>query len=129
LLPLAEVITPNLDEAAALTGLPVRDDKEVQSAARRLHGLGARGVVITGGHRDEAIDLLSLQGRMEEFRSGKIESRSTHGTGCAFSTAIACELANGAALREAVVSAKEYVRRAIERAVVVGRGVGPLKLI
>lgn len=129
LLPLAEVITPNLAEAEALVGSPVHNSKEIRHAASRLNALGARGVVITGGHRDQAIDLLSLQGRMEEFHAEKIESRSTHGTGCAFSTAIACELAKGNSVREAVISAKQFVTDAIRNAVPIGKGMGPLKLI
>ena len=129
LLPLAEVITPNLFEAEALVASPVSDSKQIRNAASRLNALGARGVVITGGHRDEAIDLLSLQGRMEEFRAEKIESSSTHGTGCAFSTSIACELAKGSSVREAVIHAKQFVRDAIQNAVPIGKGIGPLKLI
>lgn len=129
LLPLAEVITPNLAEAEALIGSPVRDAKQIHHAAGRLNALGARGVVITGGHRDEAIDLLSLQGRMEEFHGEKIQSRATHGTGCAFSTAIACELANGSSVRDAVIKAKQFVRNAIKNAVPLGKGIGPLKLL
>jgi hydroxymethylpyrimidine/phosphomethylpyrimidine kinase len=129
LIPLAEVITPNLDEAGALIGSSMRESKDIYSAAKKLHSLGARGVVITGGHRDEAIDLLSLQGRVEEFWAEKIQSRSTHGTGCAFATSIACHLALGKPLREAVVAAKRFVRQAIERAEGLGKGTGPLKLI
>ena len=129
MLRLAEVITPNLDEAAALVGSPVRTSSEVCGAARKLHELGARGVVITGGHREEAVDLLSLEGRVEEFWAHKIESRSNHGTGCAFATSIACGLALGKPLRDAVVAAKRFVRQAIERAEGMGSGNGPLKLI
>jgi hydroxymethylpyrimidine/phosphomethylpyrimidine kinase len=129
LLPLAAVMTPNVEEAAALTGLAASMPKEIQAAARKLHAMGARAVVITGGHREEAIDLLSERGRMEEFRAPKIESRSTHGTGCAFATAVACELAKGSSLREAVIAAKEFVRQAIEKAVPLGKGIGPMRLI
>jgi len=129
LLPLAEVITPNLDEAAALIGSPVRTPKEIHAAPRKLHAMGARGVVITGGHREEAVDLLSFQGKVEEFWAEKIESRSTHGTGCAFATAIACGLAKGKPVREAVIEAKRFVRQAIENAVPLGKGIGPMKLI
>ena len=129
MLALAELVTPNLDEAATLVGSRVGDSKQIHSAARRLHAMGARGVVITGGDREEAVDVLSLQGRVEEFWAERIESRSTHGTGCAFSTAIACELAKGKPVREAVVTAKRFVRQAIENAVPLGKGVGPMKLI
>jgi hydroxymethylpyrimidine/phosphomethylpyrimidine kinase len=130
LLPLCEVITPNLMEAEALIRGKVRDRHDVHGATRKLHALGVRNVVITGGHFEhDASDVLSMQGRIEEFYAPKIESRSTHGTGCAFATAIACELAQGKQLREAVIAAKKFVRGAIENAVPLGKGPGPLKLI
>lgn len=131
LLPLATVITPNMDEAAALTGLPVRDLEDMKAAAARLHRLGARAVVLTGGHLDgrEAVDLLSVSGAdgfLQEFRSERLASRSTHGTGCAFATALACNLAQKQELRNAVALAKEYVAKAIAHAYPLGRGIGPL---
>jgi hydroxymethylpyrimidine/phosphomethylpyrimidine kinase len=130
LLPLAEVITPNMAEAETLVGIPVRDRREMHGATRRLHAMGARNVVITGGHLEEdAVDVLSMQGRLEEFYGSKIQSRSTHGTGCAFATSIACELAVGKSVREAVMAAKKFVRQAIEAAVSLGKGTGPMKLI
>jgi hydroxymethylpyrimidine/phosphomethylpyrimidine kinase len=130
LLPMAEVITPNMAEAEALVRAPVKDRRGMHGATRRLHAMGARNVVVTGGHLDEdAVDVLSVQGRLEGFFAEKIESRSTHGTGCAFATSIACELAKGNSLREAVVAAKRFVRGAIEKAVPLGKGTGPLKLI
>lgn len=129
LLGIAEVVTPNLDEAAVLTGMTLSVSKEILGAARKLQAMGARGVVITGGHREEAVDVLSVQGRIEEFWGEKIESRSTHGTGCAFSTAIACGLARGEPLRESVLGAKRFVRQAIQNAVPLGKGIGPMKLI
>jgi len=123
LLPLNGVITPNIDEAFALSG--VRDRHE---SARKLHAMGAKTVVITGGHLDEAVDLLFADGRFEEFRAPKIPSNSTHGTGCAFATSVACGLAKGKSVREAVVAAKEFVRKAIESAPSLGKGTGPLNL-
>ena len=129
LLGLAEVVTPNLDEAVALTGIEILGDTEIHAAARKLHAMGARGVVITGGHREEAVDVLSLNGRLEEFQGTKIQSHSTHGTGCAFSSAIACRLAQGESVREAVIGAKAFIRKAIENAVPLGKGTGPMKLI
>jgi hydroxymethylpyrimidine/phosphomethylpyrimidine kinase len=130
LLPLASVITPNIDEAAVLTGLPVTDIKEMKVAAHRLHDMGAKAVVITGGHLDPATDLLTYPGAtgivQREFVSPKQVSRSTHGTGCAFSSAIACQLALGAALADAVGLAKEYVGKTIAHAYPVGHGIGPL---
>jgi hydroxymethylpyrimidine/phosphomethylpyrimidine kinase len=131
LLPLAAVITPNLDEAAALSGLPVTNLEEMKVAAERLHQLGAANVVITGGHLDKAIDLLSFthpNGGIENqtFKAERQRSRSTHGTGCAFASALACHLAHGRQLPEAVLLAKAYVAAAITHAQPLGRGTGPL---
>lgn len=126
LLPLSTIVTPNLYEAAVLTGLPVTSLPEMEAAAARLRELGAANVVVTGGHLDEPTDVLSTESGMEHFRAGHIQSRSTHGTGCAFATAVACNLANGRSVREAVFAAKQYVREAIEKAYPVGKGTGPL---
>jgi hydroxymethylpyrimidine/phosphomethylpyrimidine kinase len=130
LLPLAELITPNLDEAGALTGLEVKNLDQMRVAATQLHAMGAANVVITGGHLDKAIDLLSFttsRGKEQEvFKSEKIRSNSTHGTGCAFSTALACHLALGRGLPEAVLLSKVYVSAAIANAHPLGGGVGPL---
>ncbi|HZQ91993.1 MAG TPA: bifunctional hydroxymethylpyrimidine kinase/phosphomethylpyrimidine kinase [Terriglobales bacterium] len=127
LLPLVTVITPNLDEAAALTGGPVRDASEMRAAAERLQQLGARNVVITGGHLDPPIDLLrAADGSARQFAGRRIESRSTHGTGCAFAAALAANLALGHKLDGSVQLARDYVARAIEQAVPMGRGNGPL---
>lgn len=121
LVKLSAVVTPNVDEALALTGVSDR-----QEAARVLHEMGAQAVVITGGHLNEAADLLFCDGKFEEFCAPKIESRSTHGTGCAFAMSIACGLAKGLPMREAVAEAKTFVRRAIESAPQVGKGTGPI---
>jgi hydroxymethylpyrimidine/phosphomethylpyrimidine kinase len=131
LLPLATVITPNVNEAAALTGLPVGSPDQMKAAAVKLHEMGARNVVVTGGHLDKAIDLLSFsnsQGVLEHeiFKAERYRSNSTHGTGCAFSTAMACHLALGRGLPEAVLLAKAYVTAAIVNAHPLGRGIGPV---
>lgn len=130
LLPQSTVITPNVDEAAALTGLEVTNLDQMRAAATRLHQMGATSVVITGGHLDKAIDLLSFTSRrgaeQEVFKSDLLRSNSTHGTGCAFATAIACHLARGRGLPEAVLLAKAYVAAAIANAHRVGRGIGPV---
>ena len=131
LLALATVTTPNLDEAARLVGGPVRNPEEMKTAAAKLHGMGAKNVVITGGHLDKAIDLLSFtnsRGAIEQevFKAERQRSKSTHGTGCAFSTAMACHLALGRGLPEAVLLAKAYVGAAISNAQPLGRGIGPL---
>jgi hydroxymethylpyrimidine/phosphomethylpyrimidine kinase len=130
LLPSATVVTPNVEEAEALTGLQVRNVEQMRSAAARLHTMGAASVVITGGHLEKAIDLLSFTSRrgveQEVFKSDRQQSNSTHGTGCAFATAIACHLAHGRGLPEAVLLAKAYVAAAIAKAHSLGRGTGPV---
>ena len=130
LLPQATVITPNVDEAAALTGFAVTNLEQMRVAATRLHEMGATAVVITGGHLEKAIDLLSFTSRhgtqQEVFKSNRLESKSTHGTGCAFSTAMACHLARGRGLPEAVLLSKTYVAAAIANAHPLGRGTGPV---
>lgn len=130
LLSLAEVVTPNLDEAAAMTGLPVGSLDQMRAAAVRLHELGAANVVITGGHLEKAIDLLSFQTaqgvEQEVFKAERQRSSSTHGTGCAFATALACHLAQGRGLPEAVLLSKAYVAAAIANAHPLGKGTGPV---
>jgi hydroxymethylpyrimidine/phosphomethylpyrimidine kinase len=128
LLPLALVITPNIDEAAALTGKPVRDIGQMREAAVELHRMGARNVIITGGHLDAPTDLLSIAGgqRIELFEGTRIGGRSTHGTGCAFAASLACSLALGRNLIEATRAAKQYVENALRTAVPLGKGRGPV---
>lgn len=127
LLPLMNVVTPNMDEAALLTGIPVRSLDDMKKAAERLQEMGAKTVVVTGGHLPENIDLLRLESGEElEISGARVDSRATHGTGCAFSTVVTCELAHGRPMKEAVNSAKEYVRQAIKEAYSVGKGFGPL---
>jgi hydroxymethylpyrimidine/phosphomethylpyrimidine kinase len=130
LLPLATIVTPNIDEASALTGLTVTDPDQMRAAARKLHEMGASAVVVTGGHLEKAIDLLSFTSKrgiqQELFKSARLKSNSTHGTGCAFATAIACHLAMGRGLPEAVLLAKAYVAAAISNAHPLGHGTGPL---
>jgi hydroxymethylpyrimidine/phosphomethylpyrimidine kinase len=123
----AFVITPNIEEAAALTGLPVRNTAEMEPAAGRLHDLGARNVLITGGHLDPPHDLLSRECKQIEIIKGKkIAARSTHGTGCAFSTALACEIALGKDLLDGAKAAKRFVESALRNAPAIGKGIGPV---
>jgi hydroxymethylpyrimidine/phosphomethylpyrimidine kinase len=130
LLPLATVVTPNVEEASALTGLAVTDPEQMRAAARKLHEMGASAVVVTGGHLEKAIDLLSFTGSrgIEQvlFKSARLRSNSTHGTGCAFATSVACHLAMGRGLPEAVLLAKAYVAAAISNAHPLGHGIGPV---
>jgi hydroxymethylpyrimidine/phosphomethylpyrimidine kinase len=130
LIPLATVVTPNVDEASALSGLAVTNPDQMRAAATKLHSLGAAAVVVTGGHLNKAIDLLSFTSKrgieQEVFKSERQRSNSTHGTGCAFATAMACHLAQDRGLPEAVLLAKAYVTAAISNAHPMGRGVGPV---
>ena len=130
LIPLADVVTPNVDEAAVITGIEVQDLNEMKAAAAKLHEMGASAVVITGGHLEKAIDLLSFKTKrgveQEIFKAERQRSNSTHGTGCAFATAMACHLALNRGLAEAALLAKTYVTAAITYGHPVGRGTGPI---
>jgi hydroxymethylpyrimidine/phosphomethylpyrimidine kinase len=130
LLERATVVTPNVEEAAVLTGLPVTNPEQMRAAAEKLHKMGAESVVITGGNLEKAIDLLSFQTRkgveQEIFKSQRQRSNSTHGTGCAFATAMACHLALDRGLPEAVLLAKAYVSAAISKGHPLGKGIGPV---
>lgn len=128
LVPLADVVTPNLDEVAVLLGGRPRDEREMCAAAARIvQELGARAALVKGGHLDgrEVIDVL-YAGTATVFRRPRIDTTSTHGTGCTLSAAIAARLALGDELRDAVASGLEFVYRAIETAPGLGGGHGPL---
>jgi hydroxymethylpyrimidine/phosphomethylpyrimidine kinase len=133
ILPLATVITPNVDEAEALTGIHIRSDSDQSTAAGLLLELGAYAAVVTGGHLLEARDLLVWKDESgiheEVFTDAKLDSTNTHGTGCAFATSIACGLANGDSIVVSVRSAKLFVRCAIESAPGLGHGQGPMDLL
>ena len=120
------VVTPNLAEAAALSGIPVDNVESMKGAARRLVELGARAVVVTGGHLDKPIDVFFDGTDLETFAGDRIKPDNTHGTGCTFSSAVAANLALGRQLRDAVVLAKAYVVEAIRQAFPVGPGRIPL---
>ena len=136
LIPICDVLTPNIHEAALLLGADdLRDQTsweialpKLRELAAGLHELGANAVVITGGHLDPANDYLSSKVPTNEqvIAGERIESRSTHGTGCAYATALACRLALGDTLPLAARNAKEYVRRAITSAYPLGKGFGPV---
>jgi hydroxymethylpyrimidine/phosphomethylpyrimidine kinase len=129
LFPYAALATPNLPEAAALTGSEVAGLDGMREAARRISDLGPRAVLIKGGHLDasqEASDLLCVDGAEELFTSQRYDTRHTHGTGCTYSAAITAELAKGADLTGAVRAAKRYISEAIATAPGLGRGSGPV---
>jgi hydroxymethylpyrimidine/phosphomethylpyrimidine kinase len=124
ILPRAHVITPNIDEAATLTGLPVTYRDEMEGAAVRLQKLGAYHVIITGGHLDPPQDMICRAGKPPVLlTSQKIHTRATHGTGCAFSTALACQLALGKDLLASARAAKRFVEAALKAPPGIGNGI------
>jgi hydroxymethylpyrimidine/phosphomethylpyrimidine kinase len=128
ILPLALVVTPNLPEAAALAGMAVDSRSDMEEAARRIHALGSRYVVVKGGHlKDDALDLLWNGREFTAFSAPRIDSANTHGTGCTFSAAITAGLGRGQALGDAIRAAKAYVTKAIREGFQAGRGVGQLR--
>jgi hydroxymethylpyrimidine/phosphomethylpyrimidine kinase len=127
LLPLAELITPNLAEASVLAGIDVRNIAEMEEAARRIHQMGARNVLVKGGHLDgEAIDVFFDGNTSVPLKSGRIPTQDLHGTGCVLSAAIAGNLALGHSLPESVALAKAFVTTAIRRSLRLGKGSGPV---
>jgi hydroxymethylpyrimidine/phosphomethylpyrimidine kinase len=127
LIPMATVVTPNLPEAEALLGRPVRTLADMRDAAHALQQHGPRAVVIKGGHlSDDATDVFFDGERLVELTAERIPTSNTHGTGCTFSAAIAARLALGAELLEAVRLAKAYLTEAIRRSYAVGHGHGPV---
>jgi hydroxymethylpyrimidine/phosphomethylpyrimidine kinase len=128
LLPLAACVTPNLDEAAILVGFAVDDAAAMRCAAQALVERGARSALLKGGHLQgaELVDVLFDGNEWHEWRRPKLDTRSTHGTGCTLSAAIAAGLAHGHPLRQAVEEALDYVQRAMAAAPGLGSGHGPL---
>jgi hydroxymethylpyrimidine/phosphomethylpyrimidine kinase len=127
-LPLAEVVTPNLHEAAALAGMTVTTEADMEEAARRIGKLGPRHVLVKGGHLPgAATDLLWDGHAFRRYTAPRLESPNTHGTGCTLSSAIAAGLARGRPLGDAVAEAKRYVSAAIAAGFQAGRGVGALR--
>ena len=131
LLPLAYVVTPNHHEAQVLTGLEIRTVEDMRRAAVAIHEMGARHVVVKGGHlpeAEDAVDVLYDGQTFTEFDAPRLETPNTHGTGCTFASAIAAELAKGQPVPEAVRIAKAYLTAALRAAVdlLIGHGHGPL---
>ncbi len=128
LIPGAALITPNVPEAVALTGLPISSFGEMERAAGRLLTLGPEAVLLKGGHLEGDVvrDIYVTERAMEIFDSPRIGTRHTHGTGCTLASAVAAGIARGLAVRDAVVRGREYLRAAIETAPGYGAGHGPL---
>lgn len=126
LFPLAEVITPNLPEAAALAGFKINDEADMCRAAQTLHHSGARYVLVKGGHLPgAAVDILYDGRTCRRFSAARLDMVHTHGTGCTYSSAIAAGLSRGLAVVEAVAQAKDYVTAAIAHGFKLGQGIGP----
>ncbi|HEY6066637.1 MAG TPA: bifunctional hydroxymethylpyrimidine kinase/phosphomethylpyrimidine kinase [Thermoanaerobaculia bacterium] len=126
LLPLADIVTPNLEEAALLAGMEIRTVDDRRDAARRIARLGAGAVLVTGGHApgDRIRDVLWDGRRFREFEHRRIATNATHGTGCVLSAAIAANLALGRPLEDAVARSIRYIRAALRRGVFPGKGAG-----
>jgi hydroxymethylpyrimidine/phosphomethylpyrimidine kinase len=128
LIPLSLVITPNIPEAEVLTDIRIRSLEDKREAAKKLHHLGAKNVIIKGGHdeaKDIAADLLFDGESFSEFKSSRIQTANTHGTGCTYSAAITAGLADGLSVPEAVDRAKKFIQAAIENDLGIGSGHGP----
>ncbi|MFC8056975.1 bifunctional hydroxymethylpyrimidine kinase/phosphomethylpyrimidine kinase [Bacillus cereus] len=129
LLPVATVVTPNVPEAEVLTGMEIQNIEDSKEAAKVLHELGAKYVLMKGGHAEyqgnEVIDLLFDGEAFIEFRSERIPSKQTHGSGCTFASAVTAGLAKGYSIEEAVQEAKRFISIAIEEPLNIGSGHGP----
>jgi hydroxymethylpyrimidine/phosphomethylpyrimidine kinase len=128
LLPLAQVVTPNIPEAEVLAEMEIASIDAMREAGRRILALGARVVLVKGGHLegDRSIDIACAAGRIETFEAARIHTVHTHGTGCTLASAIAANLSLGREEMDAIGRAKRYVTEAIRRAPGIGRGHGPL---
>lgn len=124
--PLADLITPNIPEAKKIAGMEIKNVEDMKRAARVIHQMGCKNVLIKGGHSTgEALDVLFDGTRFYYFGAKRIDTKNTHGTGCTYSSAIASNLALGLNLQDAVEKAKEYVTTAIKHALPIGKGHGP----
>jgi len=128
LIHLAMVVTPNLGEAEVLSGLRIQNIEDMKEAARKIHKLGVKNVLIKGGHllSAKAIDFLYNGENFREFKAERINTKNTHGTGCTLSSAIAAGLAQEKGIEEAVDIAKRYITLAIQNSLDIGHGHGPL---
>jgi hydroxymethylpyrimidine/phosphomethylpyrimidine kinase len=127
LIPLAAVVTPNIPEAEELTGTQLLSAEQIEEAARQIVAMGAKAVVIKGGHlKGPAVDLFFDGKKMRALNAPRIRTRHTHGTGCTFSAAIAAYLAKGENIESAVRSAKKYITAAIRAGFTVGAGHSPV---
>jgi hydroxymethylpyrimidine kinase/phosphomethylpyrimidine kinase len=127
LLKRSTVITPNIPEAEILTGMTIKEVADMEAAARKIVEMGAHAVIVKGGHMEQrAVDVLFDGNEIVALAGDRVREESLHGTGCAFASAIAAQLASGRSLREAAMLAKAYVTKAIEKSYPTGKGRSPL---
>ncbi|MGH9704881.1 MAG: bifunctional hydroxymethylpyrimidine kinase/phosphomethylpyrimidine kinase [Candidatus Acidiferrales bacterium] len=126
LLKRASVVTPNVPEAELLTGIEIKDVASMKAAAQKLIEMGARAVVVKGGHMSKPTDILCEGAEIHTFEGDHVKTENTHGSGCTFSSAVTAQLACGLQVREAVILAKAYITKAMEKGYAIGKGPGPL---
>ena len=127
IIPLADVITPNVPEAERISGMTIKTKEDMRQAAWRIHAMGCRTVVVKGGHIEgDSTDILFDGYNFFEYPSPRIETKHTHGTGCTFSSAITANLALGVTVQKAIEKAKDYINTAITHAPGLGKGNGPV---
>lgn len=126
LLPLATLVTPNLPEAEVISGMKATTKEQMCPVAERILELGAKAVLVKGGHLNGSADDLLFDGKEELWFTGeRIDTQNTHGTGCTLSSSLAANLAQGMSIKEAVAASKAYVTKAIEYSLPIGSGCGP----
>ncbi|MDP4144234.1 MAG: bifunctional hydroxymethylpyrimidine kinase/phosphomethylpyrimidine kinase [Bacillota bacterium] len=127
LIAIADVATPNIPEAEVLTGMKIENEEHMKKAAKLIKEMGAKNVLVKGGHRcNDANDVLYSGAEFIVIKGSRIETKNTHGTGCTLSSAIASHLAKGYSVKEATELSKEYITKAIENSFSIGKGVGPV---
>lgn len=126
IIPLADILTPNIPETEAITGINIKTIDDMKIAAKQIYNMGAKNIIIKGGHLDgDAIDILYNGKDYYTYTTERIQTKNTHGTGCTFSSAIASNLANGMNINDAVSNAKGYITNAIKYSLNIGKGHGP----
>lgn len=126
IIPLAELLTPNIPEAECISGITIKNKEDMKKAARLIHKMGCKNVLLKGGHLEQDASDFLYDGLNEYWFDGKrINTKNTHGTGCTLSSSLAANLANGLSLPDAVKNSKEYITLAIEHSLPIGKGCGP----
>lgn len=123
---LADVLTPNIPEAQKIADMEIKSHSDMENAAKKIQSMGCKAVIIKGGHSvGDATDIMYDGYKMHYYKSSRIDTKNTHGTGCTFSSAIAAQLGKGLSVEEAVGKAKEYITAAIAHSLPIGKGYGP----